>query len=98
MKFLTVYCSSSSAIDPHFAETARLVGRELASRDVALVYGGGSTGLMGEVATACADAGGRVIGVITKHLSKLEVAFEVASEVTRIDAAHDTRRGPTTVG
>ncbi len=91
MKFLTVYCSSSSAIDPHFAETARLVGRELASRDVALVYGGGSTGLMGEVATACADAGGRIIGVITKHLSKLEVAFERSDELIVVETMRERK-------
>ena len=85
MKTLTIYCSSSPAIDPHFAETARRLGRELAARGIALVYGGGSSGLMGEVAEACADAGGRVVGVITEHLSKLEVAFDRCDELMVVD-------------
>lgn len=85
MKTLTIYCSSSPAIDPHFVETARRLGRELAARGIALVYGGGSSGLMGEVAEACADAGGRVVGVITEHLSKLEVAFDRCDELMVVD-------------
>lgn len=85
MKSLTVYCSSSPSIDPHFAETARLIGRELASRGIQLVYGGGSSGLMGEVANACVDAGGSVVGVITEHLSKLEVAFDRCDELTVVE-------------
>ncbi|HAC08813.1 MAG TPA: TIGR00730 family Rossman fold protein, partial [Phycisphaerales bacterium] len=54
MKSVTVYCSSSSSLDPHFTHTAEIVGREIAKGGRALVYGGGSTGLMGDVARACA--------------------------------------------
>ena len=92
MESVTVYCSSSPAIDPHFAETARLVGRELASRDLRLVYGGGSSGLMGEVARACVDAGGRVFGVITSHLANLEVAFDDCEELVVVETMRDRKQ------
>lgn len=92
MNAVTVYCSSSPAIDPHFTETARVVGRELAARGQSLVYGGGSSGLMGEVARACVEAGGRVVGVITHHLAELEVAFEGCAELLVVDTMRERKR------
>ena len=92
MESVTVYCSSSPAIDARFAETARLVGRELASRNLRLVSGGGSSGLMGEVARACVEAGGRVLGVITTHLADLEVAFDGCEELLVVETMRDRKQ------
>jgi uncharacterized protein (TIGR00730 family) len=92
MQSVTVYCASSPSIDPHFVETARIVGRLLADRGLTLVYGGGSTGLMGEVARSCADAGGSIVGVITHHLADLEVAFERCTELIRVDTMRERKR------
>jgi uncharacterized protein (TIGR00730 family) len=92
MKSVTIYCSSSASLDPHFTRTAEIVGRELANRNLALVYGGGSTGLMGDVARACAGAGGRVIGVITDHLADLEVAFEGCEELITVDTMRERKK------
>lgn len=55
-----VYCGSATGGDPVFAEEARRFGRILAAEGVRLVYGGGGIGLMGEVASAVALAGGAV--------------------------------------
>ena len=41
---------------------------------IGLVYGGGHVGLMGAVADAVLDGGGEVIGVITEHLVRAEIA------------------------
>ncbi len=92
MQSVTVYCASSPSIDPHFVETARAVGRLLAERELTLVYGGGSTGLMGEIARSCADAGGSILGVITHHLADLEVAFERCTELIRVDTMRERKR------
>ncbi|MFM1833164.1 MAG: family protein YvdD, partial [Planctomycetota bacterium] len=92
MQSVTVYCASSPSIDPHFVETASVVGRLLADRGLTLVYGGGSTGLMGEVARSCADAGGSIVGVITHHLADLEVAFERCTELIRVDTMRERKR------
>ena len=60
MNAITVFCSSSTFLDPEFHEPARIVGRELARRRISLVYGGGGIGLMVEIARACREHGGRV--------------------------------------
>lgn len=76
-----VYCASSNAIPARYFEAARALGRELAERGWALVYGGGSVGLMGALAMAAHAAGGRVIGVIPQALLDREVGYLAADEL-----------------
>jgi uncharacterized protein (TIGR00730 family) len=85
MNTLTVYCASSTFLDPAFHDTAKTVGRELAERSITLVYGGGGIGLMGELARTCQAHGGRVIGVITKALLDKEQGYENCDELIVVD-------------
>src|SRR3984893_7159130 len=62
---LCVYCGSSPETDPAFVETARSFGKILAENEIRLVYGGGSTGLMGALASAVLDHGGESTGIIS---------------------------------
>ena len=67
-----VYCGSKPGASPDFATTARAVGHWIGARGGQLVYGGGKNGLMGIVAAATLEAGGRVVGVIPKALVATE--------------------------
>ncbi len=69
---VTVYCSSSSYLNPRYLDAAAETGRLLACSGRTLVYGGGKLGMMGAVATACRGAGGRVVGIITDRLRDTE--------------------------
>ena len=60
---IAVYCSSSDRIAEVYRQAARGLGRLLGSKGHTLIYGGNACGLMGDVSSACAQAGGRVIGV-----------------------------------
>lgn len=66
MKAICVYCGSSPGDSPVFIAQARRLGTVLAERRVALVYGGGSVGLMGQLADAALAAGGEVLGIIPR--------------------------------
>lgn len=68
MKFVTVYCASSSNIRECYFEAARQVGRGLAEHGLGLVNGAGIRGLMGAVSDACLEAGGKVTGVIPQFM------------------------------
>ena len=70
-----VYCGSRAGTLPVYAETARQVGQWIGQHGGQLVYGGGHNGLMGLVADATLQAGGRVVGVIPQALVDREVAF-----------------------
>ena len=91
MQSLTVYCASSTALDPHFSLSARQLGEGLAREGISLVYGGGSTGLMGEVATATKDAGGTVVGIITEYLKDREVAFPRCDELVVVKTMRERK-------
>jgi uncharacterized protein (TIGR00730 family) len=71
---ICVYCGSGPGADPAFVEAARAFGTILADNGIGLVYGGGSVGLMGELANAVHNGGGRVIGVIPTFLEDREHA------------------------
>lgn len=88
---LCVYCGSSSGSDPRFAAAAADLGRELAGRGVGLVYGGGRIGLMGLVADAVLDSGGRVHGVIPEHLVRAETAHVGLDHLDVVSSMHERK-------
>ena len=91
MKSVCVYCGSSPGSDPLYARAARDVGTLLAGSGLRLVYGGGSVGLMGEVANAALRAGGHVIGVIPRGLFRAEVAHPGVTELIEVTSMHERK-------
>jgi uncharacterized protein (TIGR00730 family) len=92
MKRIAVYCGSATPADPVYLETARVVGRALAEKGIALVYGGGRLGLMGALADAALSAGGEVIGVIPEALQSAEVTHNGCTEVHVVPGMHERKR------
>lgn len=78
---ICVYCSSSDAIDRRYFTVAQELGAALGRRGDTLIFGGGSVGLMGEVARACHAHGGKVVGVIPETLKTAEIAYHNADEL-----------------
>lgn len=85
---IAVYCGSATPADPVYMETARMTGRTLAERGITLVYGGGRLGLMGAVADAALQAGGKVIGVIPEKLVNTEVAHRGLTKLHEVPDMH----------
>ncbi|GGM73083.1 uncharacterized protein (TIGR00730 family) [Halarchaeum rubridurum] len=88
MDALCVYCGSSPGERPAYRAAAEALGRELATRDVTLVYGGGRVGLMGAVADATLAAGGEAHGVIPESLEAKEIAHEGLTDLDVVDSMH----------
>ncbi len=78
---ICVYLASRHGDHVGYTEQTRRLGAALGAAGCDLVYGGGSVGLMGEVADAVLAAGGSVTGVITEHLYALEVGHTELSEL-----------------
>lgn len=85
---VAVYCGASVKIPEVHRSLARDVGRALAQNDITLVYGAGCIGMMGELANACLDANGKVIGVIPSRLETPEVAHKGLTETIVVDSMH----------
>jgi uncharacterized protein (TIGR00730 family) len=88
---LAVYCGSAPGADPAFAEMARALVREMAARDVEMVYGGGRLGLMGIIADEMLAAGGKVYGVIPQALVDHEVAHTGLTELHTVANMHERK-------
>jgi len=89
---LCVYCGSRPGNKPEFAEAARFVGRWIGQHHGQLVYGGGKAGLMGQVALATKQAGGRVVGIIPKALVDTEGAMHDCTELHIVNNMHERKR------
>jgi len=88
---ICVYCGSGVGAKPAYAEAARTLGRSLAKAGRGLVYGGGSLGLMGEVARATLKAGGRVTGIIPAFLSEREHMLRDVDELIVTEDMHQRK-------
>jgi uncharacterized protein (TIGR00730 family) len=86
-----VYCGSGPGKDPDFVLAARKFGMILAESGIGLVYGGGSIGLMGEIANAVLDNGGHVTGIIPDFLANREHQMH-RGETIRTRNMHDRKQ------
>jgi len=92
LRNICVYCGSGPGTNPAFAAAARDFGRILADNGIGLVYGGGSIGLMGEIATAALNHGGRVTGVIPEFLVARERVLRQSQDIVVTRDMHERKR------
>ncbi|XP_024369696.1 probable cytokinin riboside 5'-monophosphate phosphoribohydrolase LOGL10 isoform X3 [Physcomitrium patens] len=90
-KRICVFCGSSSGKKDIFSNVALSLGRELVSRKVDLVYGGGSIGLMGQVAQTVHGGGGHVIGVIPTALMGKDLCGQTVGELRTVRDMHQRK-------
>ncbi|MCH2202311.1 MAG: TIGR00730 family Rossman fold protein [Fuerstiella sp.] len=88
MAVISVFCGSRTGKNPTFAEESRQIARGLVRAGHTIVYGGGSTGIMGAVADAALDLGGSVIGVIPECLATVELMHSGVSDMRVVPDMH----------
>jgi uncharacterized protein (TIGR00730 family) len=91
MKAVCVYCGSNVGGKPAYAGRAAALGTRIADEGMALVYGGGTVGLMGIAADAALAAGGEVIGVIPEQLVGWEVAHRGLGRLEIVANMHERK-------
>ena len=89
---LCVYCGSRPGRDPAFAAAARAVGAALAGRGWRLVYGGGGSGLMGELADAALAGGAEALGIIPAALMGRELGHRGLTRLVVVESMHERKR------
>src|SRR5579871_2925477 len=92
LRNICVYCGASSGTEPAFLRAAEDLGQLLAEQGVGLVYGGGSSGLMGAIARSVIDNGGHVTGIIPDFLVQRERMLEDAHELIVVPDMHIRKR------
>ena len=86
-----VFCGSSMGTKASYSTAARDLGVELAHHHIALVYGGGSVGLMGLMADSVLKHGGKVTGIIPQTLVQREVEHSHLSELHVVETMHQRK-------
>jgi uncharacterized protein (TIGR00730 family) len=92
IKTVCVYCGSGPGTNPRFIEAASALGKTLAQNGIRLVFGGGSVGMMGAVASAVLDNGGSVTGIIPDFLTTREHALNRVQETIVTPDMHERKR------
>ncbi len=89
---LAVFCGSKNGNDPLFCAHAKQVGNLLAQKNISLIYGGGNKGMMGAVANAVLEKGGKVIGIMPRFLAVPEHQHHGLTEMLEVEDMHIRKR------
>lgn len=92
IKRICIYCASSNQVDAKYFDATRKLAEILASQQITVVYGGGATGLMGELATSAIRAGGQVIGIMPEFMREVEWAHREVKEFLFVGDMHERKK------
>ena len=89
---ICIYCASSDKVARKYFEGAEQVGKLMAQNDIAIVYGGGSVGLMGALADSALAHQGEVIGIIPRFMTEVEWDHKGLTHLVLVEDMHERKR------
>jgi uncharacterized protein (TIGR00730 family) len=91
MASVCVFCGSRSGDRPEYVKIAQELGEFLSANGHTLIYGGGSTGMMGAIADAMLNSKGRIVGVIPTHLARVELMHHAVTDMRLTVDMHERK-------
>jgi len=91
MKRVAIYCGSSSGTEGIFYSSCKELAKELIKKDIGVVYGGTSIGLMGIIADEMIKGGAEVIGVIPQMLVDREISHRGLKDLRVVNSMHERK-------
>jgi len=91
MKSICVYCGSNPGRQEAYSSAARDLAKSLVDRNLRLVYGGASVGIMGLIADSVLQLGGQAVGVIPDALVRKELAHTNLTELHVTQSMHERK-------
>ncbi len=91
MQTICVYCASSTQVKPSYFEQTKRLAQILANENLSIVYGGGSMGLMGQLADSMLEAGGKITGVIPRFMCEVEWNHTALTELILVETMHERK-------
>ena len=89
---LCIYGAASNNIDSSFIKSGEILGVKLAENGHAIVFGGGTNGMMGAVARGAYSAGGEIIGIAPSFFNVDGVLFENCTEFIYTDTMRERKQ------
>ncbi|QCJ71008.1 TIGR00730 family Rossman fold protein [Providencia heimbachae] len=91
IKSIAIYCGSSMGSNTLYKQQAIEFAKEMVKRDITLVYGGASVGIMGTIADTVLSLGGKAIGVIPSLLEEREISHKNLTELYKVETMHQRK-------
>lgn len=86
-----VYCASSGKIHPDYFEATVALAKDLVKNNVQVVFGGGSSGLMGQLADTVLDENGQIKGIMPQFMNEVEWGHQGVSDFTYTQTMHERK-------
>lgn len=88
---MCVYCASSGQISPVYFEATKQLAALLVEKEYHVVFGGGSSGLMGQLADAVLALGGRIKGIMPQFMNEVEWGHKGVSDFVYTQTMHERK-------
>lgn len=92
IKNVAIFCGSKSGNKPDYESDAKQLGKLLAVAGIEIIYGAGNKGIMGCVANAALEHGGKITGVIPRVLIEWEVQHTGLTELIVTETMHQRKK------
>jgi hypothetical protein len=86
-----VYCASSAKIHESYFEATDRLAKELVKNGFSVVFGGGSSGLMGKLADSVLEAGGKIKGIMPQFMNEVEWGHKHVSDFVYTNTMHERK-------
>jgi uncharacterized protein (TIGR00730 family) len=86
-----VYCASSGHIHPDYFTATSQLAHELVANNIKVVFGGGSSGLMGQLADSVLAAGGQIKGIMPQFMNEVEWGHKGVSDFVYTQTMHERK-------
>nr|VFJ63629.1 MAG: hypothetical protein BECKFW1821C_GA0114237_100453 [Candidatus Kentron sp. FW] len=91
MKRICIFAGSDAGMHEEYSLAAKELAREIVHQDLELVYGAGKLGLMGVLADAVLEQGGKVIGIVPEGLTQKEILHDGLTELRIVSSMHERK-------
>ncbi|HEY8782647.1 MAG TPA: TIGR00730 family Rossman fold protein [Mucilaginibacter sp.] len=92
MNSICVFCGANFNGDPILKQAVEQLAEVMVSRNITLVFGGGKVGVMGILADAVLNNGGRAVGVLPQFLMEKEVGHPGLTELHIVESMHQRKQ------
>ncbi len=90
-KTICVYCASSSQVKTSYFVATAILAKLLVKNNCSIVYGGGSKGLMGQLADSALEVGGKITGVIPRFMCEVEWNHKGLTDLILVETMHERK-------
>jgi uncharacterized protein (TIGR00730 family) len=88
---ICVYCASSARIDQAYFDATEKLAIDFVKNNIAVVYGGGASGLMGKLADTIIEQGGNIKGIMPKFMNEVEWAHKKVVDLEFTETMHERK-------